>query len=830
MRIISLLLLVACRSKDAAVDTDELDTDTTTTIDADGDGYDTTEDCDDGSSQVSPGAEELCDGIDNNCDGSVDEGVTDTFYADADGDGFGDAGDTAEACETPSGYVATATDCQDDDAESYPGAAERCDEVDNDCDGEIDEDVRYAWYADADADGYGDPDSEYETCDPPPGYVSDDTDCDDTEAAAYPGGFEVCDEVDNDCNGTVDEDVTTTYYQDTDADGFGVADTTTSACDLPTGYAADPGDCDDADGTISPNAAEVCDGVDNDCDGDTDTSAIDASIWYADDDADGFGNPDRSATSCDAPSGSVDNAEDCDDTDSAIHPDAAEVCDEQDNDCNGWTDDADPGVTDASTWYIDADGDTYGSTTYSTDACDQPTGYVADATDCDDGEASAYPGGSEVCDGADNDCDGSTDEDASDAETFYADVDADGYGDPDSTAEDCEAPSGYVVSSDDCDDGEASTNPGGEEVCDGADNDCDGSVDEDASDAETFYADVDGDGYGSASYTASGCEAPSGYVTDATDCDDTEAAAYPGATEVCDGVDNDCDGDTDSDSADITTYYADVDADGYGDPDSTAEDCEVPSGYVTDATDCDDSTAAVNPDAEEVCDGLDNDCDGTSDDGTLGAAEDCAAADCLEILDAGDDDGDGLYWIDPDGDGADAWEAYCDMTNDGGGWTKLYSSLYPTWWSVSDWEDVGAPEDDDYSALAWRDDFADSGVWTFRFQVGNSSTWDVGTVEHYTVWSQEHDPFDDSTDGSDYTYVDGEESTTCSGFNGLHDQYYLDHGTYALSSDVDSGDSYGCWWMQIVPLTQYSSASTYPGYLEGYDGPNVHTWHVLWVQ
>ena len=156
-----------------------------------------------------------CDGVDNNCDGEVDEGVTSTFYEDVDGDGFGDPDSTIEACEIPDGYVATGTDCDDYAEESYPGAPEQCDDEDNDCDGEIDEDVRYDWYADADGDGYGDPDSAYETCDPPAGYVVDNTDCDDTEDAAYPGAEEVCDEVDNDCDGSTDENVTTTYYQDT---------------------------------------------------------------------------------------------------------------------------------------------------------------------------------------------------------------------------------------------------------------------------------------------------------------------------------------------------------------------------------------------------------------------------------------------------------------------------------------------------------------------------------------------------------------------------------------------------------------------------------------
>lgn len=112
------------------------------------------------------------------------------------------------------------------------------------------------------------------------------------------------------------------------------------------------------------------------------------------------------------------------------------------------------------------------------------------------------------------------------------------------------------------------------------------------------------------------------------------------------------------------------------------------------------------------------------------------------------------------------------MTNDGGGWTRLYPSLYPYFWNVADYESLGGPEDDVYSNLGERNDFADgTGARTFRFEVGNTGTWDTASRDHYTVWSQAHDPFEASTDGSDYVYLGGDESTTCGGFNGLHDQY-----------------------------------------------------------
>ena len=181
------------------------------------------------------------------------------------------------------------------------------------------------------------------------------------------------------------------------------------------GFTADE-DCDDDDADVNPSASEVCDGVDNDCDGDIDDadSGLDtstASTWYADADTDSYGDAGASSVACDQPSGYVADDQDCDDYDAAINPDATEVCDGEDNDCNGDIDDDDAGLdpSTASTWYADTDTDSYGDASASVVACDQPSGYVADDTDCDDTEGTANPGGTEVPgDGVDNDCDPST--------------------------------------------------------------------------------------------------------------------------------------------------------------------------------------------------------------------------------------------------------------------------------------------------------------------------------------------------------------------------------------------------------------------------------------
>ncbi len=182
-------------------------------------------------------------------------------------------------------------------------------------------------------------------------------------------------------------------------------------------------------------------------------------------------------------------------------------------------------------------------------ACSAPDAHVADATDCDDAEGTIHPDADEVCDGIDNDCDGTIDEDdASDATVWYADLDADGHPGDVSTTIACAAPLGHGADATDCDDHDYDIHPDADEVCDGIDNDCDGTTDEDdATDASTWYADSDSDGYGDSASATEGCSAPDGYVADATDCDDAESTIHPGAPETCDGTDNDCDEAVDED-------------------------------------------------------------------------------------------------------------------------------------------------------------------------------------------------------------------------------------------------------------------------------------------
>ena len=225
-------------------------------------------------------------------------------------------------------------------------------------------------------------------------------------------------------------------------------------------------------------------------------------------------------------------------------------------------------------------------------------------------------------DGLDNDCDSSTPDD---------DLDGDG-----------------LLLADDCDDTDATL--GGAEVpYDGLDNDCDPA---------TLDDDLDADG-----------------APQASDCDDADPSRYEGADEICDGVDNDCDEQIDEDPVDPETWYADSDADGYGDSAVSLQACQAPSSYVSDATDCDDSLSSVSPVGVEVCNNRDDNCDGETD-------EDLS---CLSY---------GGHRVEKDGDyyyalyndqgfgviGTSAWYGSSDSTSgpEGVTWNEDFSAFYYT--------------------------------------------------------------------------------------------------------------------------------------------------------
>ncbi len=610
------------------------------------------DDCDDTSVLINPDGTEVCNGVDDDCDTEIDDDDSSlsavSWFADVDTDTYGDASNSQVACSKPDGFVSNDEDCNDGNIALFPGAAEECDDLDNDCDGLVDDDDDdvsdpATWYRDFDTDTYGDLSTPGWACDQLPGFVADSTDCDDTNIAVNPDPttFEDCDTVgvDDNCNGFAEEyDPTavnkTTFYADADDDGYGDVNTSDMACiapTSPTAFVEDSADCDDADASIHPGALETCDGVDEDCDGMTDED-VTSTLWYLDGDGDGHAPVGAATqTNCAQPTGYVATNDDCDDTDAAVNPSASELCSTAyDDDCDGAINESNAvGVV---TWYEDNDADGYGNASSTISACPDPTpgGYVLDATDCDDTDGAINPAANEVCDlDVDNDCDGVADDldpSTTGEPTWYADTDNDGYGDLNSTTKKCDMPSTHEANSTDCDDTKAAVNPGAPETCSTAyDDDCDGMANEDdAPDAPDWYIDTDNDGFAnySTSPTTKSCVQPSGTneITDPEDCDDSDNQTYPGAAEICDSKDNDCDGDVDEGTVD-QWWYQDKDGDGYGSSISTLFQCPQPPGFVLASGDCDEDDWSINPGADEVCDGIDNDCDYIADNDPIDGTE-----------------------------------------------------------------------------------------------------------------------------------------------------------------------------------------------------------------
>jgi hypothetical protein len=341
--------------------------------------------------------------------------------------------------------------------------------------------------------------------------------------------------------------------------------------------------------------------------------AVDASVpactaktFYFDADKDGAGDPKVPFVACEQPAQYMTNKDDCNDAAATVKPGAPESCNKVDDDCNGKVDDT------TSSWWLDHDHDGFGDAKFEhVNGCTSPDSFlVSNKLDCDDLDALKFPGLAETCDKKDNDCDGQVDEDAGNALTWIVDGDLDGHGKVGgSTVKSCEKPAGYAASVDDCNDGDSAVYATAKEQCDLKDNDCDGQTDEEAH--LTFYKDVDLDGHGAPGTTISACTKPVGYATDKDDCNDGDAAIYQDATEVCGNKDNDCDKDVDEGVA--LEFYIDQDKDGFGSDSVKLMACKPGPDFVANKTDCNDGDKSAYPSAKETCDGVDNDCDGKTD-------------------------------------------------------------------------------------------------------------------------------------------------------------------------------------------------------------------------
>ncbi len=485
------------------------------------------DDCDDDDPLISPFGDEVCNGTDDDCDGRVDERFAEVgYYADTDGDGYGDPEVLVYACAAPEGHVRNLLDCDDTDAARSPDATEVCnDGIDDDCDGLVDDDDPSvdpaglsSWYADVDDDLYGDAADVIEACDAPPDRVENADDCDDTRDMRNPDAVEVCNGIDDDCDGDVDIDdfdldVATafTFFLDDDGDGLGDPAVSVVDCTPPAMHVSNDQDCDDGDPAV-----------------------LQARNWLLDSDMDGVGGG-AATSACDAPS--PDHAPaiagvDCDDTNPLVFPGQVEVCNGgTDDDCDGLADDADPDLDrdTALVLFVDGDGDGYGDPDSPVRACTPGPSASVDDLDCDDADPNVNPDGVEVCNrGVDDDCSGTADDDdpGVDPTTFeiwFLDGDDDGVGDLFNAIATCDPPDGYVADPTDCDDNTA-----------------------DIKAPELWFDDGDGDGFGAGVGQGPTCTPPGPtWVPNAgaEDCDDLEPTTFPGAPEVCDdGVDQDCNG------------------------------------------------------------------------------------------------------------------------------------------------------------------------------------------------------------------------------------------------------------------------------------------------
>lgn len=555
-----------------------------------------------------------------------------TFYLDADEDGYGDPNIFIIAETQPQGYVFGGDDCDDTNPNVYPFAEEIYDGIDNDCDGETDEDLGTLYYADLDGDDYGDPNNKVIAVTMPEGYTLQGNDCNDTNPNINPSAEEMDDGLDNNCNGEIDEGPVT-YYADVDGDGHGDANNFIISVSQPAGYVLIAGDCSDTDPAIHPDKSEECNGVDDDCDGMVDEkNSVGCTTYFKDYDQDGYGVVSDSQCIC-VPEGyyTATLMGDPDDFDptvptalekssifkmaikatgqgadvssfemgidliSGIYPyppspppeftvvlkekigenyyggDIRAIGSRKEvwklsvmvgGDIMGGSADIDlPGFFPVLSWdpniirpeYImelrlgDANGpvivdmktdDTY--QTIESDAIQYNPSF--------DYAIFSYAVVLQL------------------TPRYYRDNDEDGYGDPNNYITADAQPLGYITDSSDCNDNDPNVNPSAEELIDGVDNNCNGQIDEEPL---TYYADTDHDGYGDLNNTVVAFSQPDGYVLMSNDCDDNDPDVYPGAQELCDGKDNDCDGSLLSDEVDS-------DQDGFmiceGDSDDTDPD------------------------------------------------------------------------------------------------------------------------------------------------------------------------------------------------------------------------------------------------------------------
>ena len=299
-------------------------------------------DCNDAAKSVHPDAPEICNKVDDDCDGSTDDSATMDWWVDSDSDGYGNPKlkHTGACTGVENWLVANADDCNDGDKKINPGMKETCETpgVDDNCSGQADEGVMSTFHSDVDGDGRGDPKKPpVFACAPSKEAVISNDDCDDADAKNFPGNPEVCDGQDNDCDGKVDNGLDKIYFKDKDKDGYGAKDDTVVACKLPDGATMDSSDCNDDPKTgaaVHPGAIETCNHIDDNCNGQIDDGDGVQFSSFVDADGDSYGSQIVKFIGCKTDQGFIGSSDDCDDADLNVHPGAKELCDGKVNNCS----------------------------------------------------------------------------------------------------------------------------------------------------------------------------------------------------------------------------------------------------------------------------------------------------------------------------------------------------------------------------------------------------------------------------------------------------------------------------------------------------------------